>query len=109
MAQLGLIWLGLAWLGLAQLGLTWLGCIQPIAFEKLGPMFPVVNPIFPAELRLLRPLLGLDFEFTNLSLNFLRASSRPKYYSTPQPVFELFPQSTLLTIFRLLVSRTFFL
>jgi len=27
-------------------------------------MFPAVDPMFPAELRLLRPLLGLDFEST---------------------------------------------
>jgi len=49
-----LAWLGSTWLGLAWLGSARLGCIQPIAFEEFDHVIPVV-------LRLLRPLLGLDF------------------------------------------------
>src|SRR6266498_4359220 len=64
---------------------------------------------FSAELRLLRLLLELDFGSTNLPLNFLRAPSRSKYCLTPQPVLELFPQSTLPTNFHSLVSKALFL
>src|SRR6266498_885407 len=72
-------------------------------------VFPIVNPVFSAGLRLLCPSLGLDFASTNLPLNFLRAPSRSKYYSTPQPVFESFSQSTLPANFHSLISRALFL
>ncbi len=48
---------------MARLGSAWLGCIQPIAFKEFGHAFPAVDPVFPTELQLLRPSLGLDFGF----------------------------------------------
>src|SRR6266542_664290 len=86
-----------------------LGYIQPIAFEEFDHVIPAMGPMFPAVLRLLRPLLGLDFWSTNLPLNFLRAPSRSKHYLTPQLVLELFPQSTLPASFHLQLSRALFL
>src|SRR6266540_4247097 len=108
-ADYGLARLGSARLSSAWLGSTRLGSIQPIAFEEFDHLFPAVDPVFPAELRLLRPPLGLDFRFTNLPLNFLRAPSRSIYCLTPQPVLESFPQSTLPTSFLLQLSRALFL
>src|SRR6266540_3217202 len=100
---------GLARLGSARLSLARLGYIQLIVLEEFNHLIPAVDSVFPAELRLLRPLLGLDFESTNLPLNFLRAPSRSKYYLTPQPVLELFPQSTLPATSHLQLSRALFL
>ena len=109
LARLGSARLGSARLGSARLGSARLGYFQPIAFEEFHHVFPAVGLVFSTELRLLRLPLGLDFGSTNLPLNFLRAPSRSRYYSTPRPVLELFSQNTLPVSFHLLVSRALFL